>query len=43
LIAVIHLWDFKQYHVANFSLDILNSMAREPVFNIWDLNPDLPK
>jgi hypothetical protein len=41
--VVIHLWDFKQYPVSNFSLDILNTMSGDPVFNVGDLNPDLPK
>ncbi|XP_023337964.1 run domain Beclin-1-interacting and cysteine-rich domain-containing protein [Eurytemora carolleeae] len=38
---VIQDWDFKRYPVSNFSLDILNSMHTEPVFNIQDLNPDI--
>jgi len=40
---IIYFWDFKKYPVSNFSLDILNSMMREPVFNIHDLNPSLLK
>lgn len=38
---VIYYWDFKKYPVSNFSLDILQSMVKEPVFNIHHLNPTL--
>ena len=40
---IIHHWDFKKYPVSNFSLDILNNMYRESLFNIRDLNPELAK
>jgi len=40
---IIYFWDFKKYSVSNFSLDILNSMIKEPVFNIHNLNPPLLK
>lgn len=40
---IIYFWDFKKHPVSNFSLDILNSMVKEPVFNIHDLNPSLLK
>eukprot|EP00092_Neocalanus_flemingeri_P031736 GFUD01034474.1.p1 GENE.GFUD01034474.1~~GFUD01034474.1.p1 ORF type:complete len:784 (-),score=183.43 GFUD01034474.1:2335-4686(-) len=40
---IIYFWDFKKHPVSNFSLDILNSMLKEPVFNIHDLNPALLK
>ena len=38
---IIHGWDFKRYPVSNFSLEILTSLTREPVFNIHSLNPGL--
>jgi len=38
---VIYHWDFKKYPVSNFSLDILNSMAKEPLFNIHEQNPTM--
>ena len=38
---IIHHWDFKKYPVSNFSLEILASLTREPVFNIHSLNPAL--
>jgi len=37
---VIQDWDFKRYPVSNFSVDLLNSMYSEHIFNIRDLNPD---
>jgi len=40
---IIYFWDFKKQPVSNFSMDILNSMAKEPVFNIHHLNPSLLK
>jgi len=40
---VIQDWDFKRYPVANFSMDILNSLYTEPIFNILDLNPDVTR
>merc|ERR1719151_525829 len=38
---VIYHWDFKKYPVSNFSLDILHSMVKEPVFNIHEQNPTI--
>ena len=38
---IIHHWDFKAYPVSNFSLEILRSMATEPVFNVPHLNSSL--
>ena len=33
-------WDFKRYPVSNFSVDLLNSMYSEHIFNIMDLNSE---
>jgi len=38
---VIYHWDFRKHPVSNFSLDILTSMVKEPVFNIHEQNPAL--
>jgi len=38
---VIQDWNFERFPVSNFSLDILNSVYTEPVFNIHDLNPGI--
>ena len=38
---IIQHWDFRKYPVSNFALEILTSMAREPVFNVAHLNPGL--
>ncbi|XP_035675398.1 run domain Beclin-1-interacting and cysteine-rich domain-containing protein-like isoform X1 [Branchiostoma floridae] len=38
---IIHKWDFRKYYVSNFSLDLINKMHTEPLFNISDINPAL--
>ncbi|KAI8503478.1 hypothetical protein Bbelb_184490 [Branchiostoma belcheri] len=38
---ILHKWDFRKYYVSNFSLDLINKMHAEPLFNISDINPAL--
>lgn len=40
---VIHKWDFKVYPVSNFSLELIESMKCDPLFNVSSLNYGLYK
>lgn len=40
---VLHKWDFRLYHVANFSSELIKSMKSDPLLNVGALNPKLYK